>query len=618
MDTVLPPDLAQFDAFLDRLLAVPLLGTARLSPDGRWVAWLWSGLADTRQLWLVPADASVSPRCIVGDDWDCDTFHWAPDSHSIVYGRSRDGDERVGLHQLFLDGRPSRALTEDRPDYYIRGGQLAKDGRALIYAANVDPRSGKPIESGPIYRHDIVTGERRVIAHPERAVTDEAMPRLSSDDRHILYLRSDRDPAGSQLWLTDIDGSFDREIVNVGDRAKVWGLWSPDGSAIVVTAEAGDHRRIGLWRLVDAVVDWLIDDPRRSLSSAFWPSRSPDLVVEEARNARTSHTLLDPDSRREQPFPTADGTAVPIGVAADGAWIARHYGARHPLRLVRLAAGDRPLTLQPLSTLSTGAVPSPQELLPAEDLRWRSVDGMEIQGWLYRAAGTARGTILHIHGGPTWHYEDEFLPLPQYFARAGFNVLQPNYRGSTGFGLAFEEAIKAQGWGGLEQDDILTGADALVQAGIAEPGRIGITGVSYGGYSSWWAITHAPPERIAAAAPICGMTDLVVDYDTCRPDLRPYVEEMMGGSPKQIPQRFFERSPINFVDNIRGRLLIVQGLNDPNVTPIQVDIVRERLDRVGIDYEVLTFADEGHGVAKPANRRILLRRLAAFFAAAFA
>src|SRR5215831_16839198 len=142
MDSLTPPDLAQHDAFLDRLLAVPLIGAARLSPDGRWVAWIWSGLGN-RQLWLAPSDRTAAPRCLIADDWDCDTFHWAADGGSIVYGRSRDGDERVGLHQLFLDGRPPRALTEDRPDYYIRGGQLAKDGRTLIYAANVDPQTHK-------------------------------------------------------------------------------------------------------------------------------------------------------------------------------------------------------------------------------------------------------------------------------------------------------------------------------------------------------------------------------------------------------------------------------------------------------------------------------------------
>jgi len=91
---------------------------------------------------------------------------------------------------------------------------------------------------------------------------------------------------------------------------------------------------------------------------------------------------------------------------------------------------------------------------------------------------------------------------------------------------------------------------------------VGVTGTSYGGYSAWYLITHSPPEIITAAAPICGMTDLEVGagletrsyetrpYKTTRPDLRPLSEEMLGGRPDQVPQRYYERSPINFVQNI--------------------------------------------------------------------
>jgi dipeptidyl aminopeptidase/acylaminoacyl peptidase len=149
--------------------------------------------------------------------------------------------------------------------------------------------------------------------------------------------------------------------------------------------------------------------------------------------------------------------------------------------------------------------------------------------------------------------------------------------------------------------------------GLAQRGRVGIAGISYGGYSSWWAITHFPTEIVAAAAPICGMTDLVIDYETTRPDLRSYSEEMMGGPPAAVPERYRERSPIHFVRNIRGRLLIVQGLQDPNVTPENLNAVRKALDAARVNYEVLTFADEGHGIAKPANRAIQNRRLVAFF-----
>jgi dipeptidyl aminopeptidase/acylaminoacyl peptidase len=123
---------------------------------------------------------------------------------------------------------------------------------------------------------------------------------------------------------------------------------------------------------------------------------------------------------------------------------------------------------------------------------------------------------------------------------------------------------------------------------------------------------------IAAAAPICGMTDLVVDYETTRPDLRPYSEEMMGGSPEEAPARYRDRSPIHVVGDIKGKLLIVQGDNDPNVTPQNVTDVIRRLKAADIAFDVLTFADEGHGIGRPQNQRVLYRRIADFFAHAFA
>jgi dipeptidyl aminopeptidase/acylaminoacyl peptidase len=613
----MPIDLSQHDAFLDRLLKVPQLYSARISPDGRFVAWIWAGLAETTQLWVTAADGAGRPRCLVGDEWDCDSFRWAPDSNSIVYARSQDGDERVGLHQVFLDGRSTVALTEDRPDYYIHGGQLAKDGSTLLFSANVD-EDGTEIEPTLVYVQDGPKGKRRVLARPKRA--HYGWPLLSPDDHHVLYDRNDPHPSGSQLWLTDLAGSIDREIVNVGAEKKADGAWSPDGTSVLVVAEAETHRKIGLWNLASGAFDWLVDDPKRAVADAAWPKRSNEIVVDETQEARPLSYLLDPTTKRERLFgPFSDGALTPVGVLADGAWLAWNYSARVPARLVRVALeASGPRVLGAISQHPSADIPPPDELVAAEDFRWTSEDGLPIQGWLYRARGEAIGTILDIHGGPTAHDEDAFAIDPQYFARAGFNVLQTNYRGSTGFSFAFQESIKLQGWGGAEQIDIRTGAEALIRAGIAERGKVGITGTSYGGYSSWWAITHFPTEIIAAAAPICGMTDLVVDYETTRPDIRPYSEEMMGGTPSAVPERYFERSPINFIDNVKGRLLIVQGANDPNVTPENVAEVKKRLDTAGKKYEVLVFDDEGHGIGRPANRKVLLKRLGEFFAAAFA
>jgi dipeptidyl aminopeptidase/acylaminoacyl peptidase len=130
---------------------------------------------------------------------------------------------------------------------------------------------------------------------------------------------------------------------------------------------------------------------------------------------------------------------------------------------------------------------------------------------------------------------------------------------------------------------------------------------------SWNAITHFPTKVVAAAAPICGMTDLVVDYETTRPDLRPLSEEMMGGSPTEVPEIYSERSPINYVQNIQGKLLIIQGLRDPNVTKANVAEVEKKLEKHGIQYEKLVFDDEGHGIIRQNNVKTLLERLVEFF-----
>jgi dipeptidyl aminopeptidase/acylaminoacyl peptidase len=299
-------------------------------------------------------------------------------------------------------------------------------------------------------------------------------------------------------------------------------------------------------------------------------------------------------------------------------WITSVYSSKQPKDIACINLFDPNSDLnKSLTCVWERTSLTADDLTPAEDFRWTSKDGVEIQGWLYQTAHEPHGTVVTVHGGPTWHSQDQIDSEIQFLVSQGFNVLDPNYRGSTGFGLAFQESIKEDGWGGKEQDDIIAGIDKLLSLGIARDRKVGITGTSYGGYSSWCAITRNSPEVDAAAAPICGMTDLVVDYETTRPDLRPLSEEMIGGSPSEVPEKYFERSPIHFVNNIQGKLLIVQGLQDPNVTPQNVKEVEEALKQANVSYEVLAFKDEGHGVFRPKNLKKLYLRLADFFKAAF-
>jgi dipeptidyl aminopeptidase/acylaminoacyl peptidase len=595
---------------LEALLSVPTLHAPVVSPDGRWVAWSWSRLGPAADVFATPTDGSAPPIRLTETADDTLVVSWTADSSAVVVGQDRDGDERKRLYLVRIaQPQVMEPLTEAPPNYYVRGGQVHRDGRWLIYGANLDAGSGEDIEGTWIYRHELESGERKALARPEKG--NYHAPQLNLPGDTVLYHRNDLDPAGLQVWLVDVEGRNDREILNFGARTKAYGSWFPDGLRVLFVVEAGSHRRVGVWE--DGSVRWLLDDPRRDIEYAFVPPNGGPVVAVEVERTRVRATLLDAESGAEERPPCASG--IPLAPTDRGGWIGLHYSAQQPVDLVRFdPTGEAPTSLTGLWE----RVPlKPEDLVAAEDFSWRSVDALDVQGWLYRTPGRSVGTIVVVHGGPTSCAEDRFNAKIQYLVSRGFDVLTPNYRGSTGFGLRFQESIKEDGWGGREQEDIRTGIEALIRAGVAQPGRVGVTGTSYGGYSAWWAITHFEADLVAAAAPICGMTDLAVDYYATRPDLRPYSEEMMGGTPEEVPDRYRERSPVNFVRNIRGELLIVQGLRDPNVTPDNLYAVTRTLDEHGVPFDLLTFEDEGHGIARPKNLEVLYPRLADFFERAF-
>jgi acetyl esterase/lipase len=609
------------DPFLHQLMTLPTVLEARLSPDKRWVAFTWYRVHENYDVFVVPCDGSQAPIALTHTREATEFVSWTPDSHAVIVSEDHDGDEFTRLFRVDID-RPEvlQPLTEDRPPYFIRGGMLHPNGKYLYYGANYDFSTQKIIEPTWIYRHDLVTGERRVLARPN--APNWTIPELNRSGTHLIYPRRDINPAGRQYWLVDVDGKQDKEILNYGAEIKVFAEWFADNEHIIFLSESTghgtqDYLSLGAYHWPTGQVRWLIDDPRRFLEGK-WVTRDGVVVVDEVRNANHHTTWLDFITGQETSFPHLAGNLLPLGQAEDCVWLALYYSSTSPADLVRLPPTvETSSDLVSLTRVWEHTNIHPNQLSRAEDFHWNSVDGMEVQGWLYRVSPNPKRAIIFIHGGPTAHSENRLNPQIQYYVSRGFNVLDVNYRGSTGFGLKYRQAIKDDGWGGREQADIATGAQALIHAGLAEPGKVGVTGTSYGGYSSWFQITHNPPEIIAAAAPICGMTDLEVDYNTTRPDLRPFSEEMMGGRPDQVPERYFERSPINFVQDIHGKLLIVQGALDPNVSPENVHQVCERLKQYSIPYQLLIFDDEGHGIAKPANQEKLYPQLVDFFEQAF-
>ncbi len=616
-------------SFLDALLTLPVVQAAKVSPNGKLVAWSWARKNRRTNVYVASTcggEDFALPKQLSDLGNDTYVVSWSHDSKSLIVEADDDGNERVRLYQVFVGGHePPKLLTDENPEYFIRGGDLSRDGGCLVYGANFDFETKKLVDSTFVYRHDLVGGERKLLAKPLRSPekVEGNAPVLNSLNTHVLYFRADAHAAGQQAWLVRVDGSEDREILNFGGDRKVSACWLTDGTRIAFLAEFDTGRHLGVFDIVSGAIEWLSRDDVRNFERVATVPGSQSIVVTEVVRGREQAVIVNPDTGRQTVVASKDSTTVrPLARIRKGSsvsWLGLRYGSAHADHLVRFTFDARRRTSAATNVTRLIAASARTRTLEstfvfAEDFYWKSFDGLALHGFLYRAR-RARATVVYIHGGPRERSEDRFDALVQYLVSERFNVLMPNYRGSTGYGLVFQNAIKAKGWGMDEQEDIRSGIEALIRRRIARKGRVGVTGISYGGYSSWHAITHWAPELVAASAPMCGMTDLVVDYETTRPDLRTLSVEMLGGTPREVPEIYRERSPINFVSNIRGRLLIIQGGKDPNVTPENVRQVRVALKRAGVAYQLLEFDNEGHGVSKPENEALLFLSLSRFFCA---
>ena len=609
---------------LDSLMSLPKILSYEpskdvlVSPDKKHLAMSISRIQENYDVFLKSVDGTgdltpltKTPEITVIKDW-------APDSKSILVGEDKARNERVTLYRVFLDSpEEMNPVTEIEPSFFMRGGYFGPRGDFIAYSANYDYDTKKETETFRIVVQDLESGSKTVIARPDKP----AYMRLSVDPngRYILYTRSDEDPSGEQWWIASIDGNEDREILNFGPKAKMSASWTSDGRVLFDTDTLDGVRHnyvgIGLYDLSSGEIQWLSKPTEGgTYSTSDVPRYSNHVIMAEEEDARKKPFLLDLDTDVLQNVTPLRGNLWPITNLGGGDWLGLFYSSTHPGDIIRFNMKELEPSQFTLVTNMLGRTSIQREdLTPAEALRWTSEDNTPIHGWLYRARNPNGRTIVTVHGGPTWHSEDALDPEIQYFCSLGYNVLDPNYRGSTGYGVDFRELIKKDGWGGLDKEDIRTGIEFMILNGFAFPNKVGIYGTSYGGYMSWLAITQFPPDIVAAAAPICGMTDLVVDYETTRPDLRPLSEEMLGGSPKEVPEKYQERSPINYVQNVRGKLLIVQGLRDPNVTKTNVAEVEKRLESNKIQFEKMVFDDEGHGIIREKNVKALLMRLGAFF-----
>ncbi len=603
---------------LDSLLTIPDIRFIHVSPNKKYVALTINRIHENYDIFLLDLKSRSSMIPLTRTPEATFMTDWAPDSKSIIVGEDSAGDERVTLYRVFIDTPFEMIpLTPKQPSYFMRGGLCSPNNDFIVYAVNYDYDTRKETETFRIVVQDIDSEKRTIVARPDKP--NYANLSVHPMGKSILYSRSDEDPAGIQWWTVTPQGDQDREVLNFGATAKVSADWTYDGriafSTDTIDGEKYDSVAIGLYDPISEKAQWLaMPSDENPYDDVSVPKYCQHVLLTRERGGRRRATIYDLEHDTETHCVPMNGNLWPVTQLSLNRWLGYYYSATSPMNLV-LFNPFSPIIkdFDYLTSMLAASGIQPDDLTPAEEYRWISVDNTMIHGWLYRPRFSNGRTLLKIHGGPTSHSEDALNVDIQYLCSLGYTILDPNYRGSTGYGVKFRELIKKDGWGGKDLEDVLTGIRALFENGLANPNRVGIFGTSYGGYMSWNAITHFSHKELAAAVPICGMTDLALDYETTRPDLRPYSEEMLGGSPTEIPEKYHERSPINFVQNIKGRVLMVQGLRDPNVTKANMDEIEKHLNEHKIHYEKLVFDDEGHGIIRDSNIRILLKRLAEFF-----
>jgi dipeptidyl aminopeptidase/acylaminoacyl peptidase len=579
-------------------------GGIDLSPDGTEVAFSWNRtgayelytapLAGDRIIQLTESDTrSVSPR-------------WSPDGTQIAFTRDDAGTERMAIWIVDRDGAHERKLTAD-DDAMHRDIAWSPDGRSIACVANI---GGKRFSVQLI---DAATGARRELTD---GAYEDARPRFSPDGARILF-ESWR--TGSRieadLYLMPAGGGDAMRLDTRGGKSGDSQLarWSPDGRTIAFTSSARGRREIALVDLDGpnaTHLRYLTENPFDEQHPVWRPDARGVVYLQDKDASRAVHRVFSA-SRAATPVADLPGMYEWPGVGPDSETVVMTFtSARRPTD-VWVREGDQ-VTLRPLtdSLAGTGKI-DPKVLVEPVHVRYPAADGRLVPGLLYvphaeAVPGTSTpGAVLYIHGGPTGQHFRWWDPTPQLLANRGLVVLAPNVRGSTGYGREWQE-LNRRDWGGGDLADVMAGIDWLVKERIADPKRIGITGGSYGGYMTLYALARHP-DRFAAGVSSVGVVSWKTLFDTTRGDLREYLIRELGDATKD-PQLYADRSPITHAKNIRAALLVLQGANDPRVPKSEALQIVAALKNSGAPHQYHEYANEGHGFSRIENRIDALRR----------
>jgi dipeptidyl aminopeptidase/acylaminoacyl peptidase len=531
-----------------RRLTAPTVGTADWSPtrpDRLAVVSTESGVS---QAWSWDLATGVR-RQASAEGVGAEEAHLTPDGDGVIWWLDPQGDERGRWMVTPFEGGTPVPLFPGLPDMWMSGLSLVGESVAAGFSDEdsyvIVVRHGSE-PSRELYRHE----------QPAGAGQDwpQGPGGLSADASLVAIWHSERSNIENPA-VRVLDARTGVPIAEVADddMAVVAAGWSPvaGDERLVVLREIGGDVRPWMWspRSGDPVA--LEIDLPGSLSLADWYPDGQHLLLHRDHEATHSLLRLDLSDGSLDVLVEPGGTIGGAGVRPDGSvWLRHEDGTRPP---AWRDAGTR------TQVLHLGDAPPPGRAW--EQLWFQNPSGDRIQGWFMRPDGEPPyPTVVSVHGGPNYHDTDAYEPRRQAFADEGYAVLLVNYRGSTGFGRAFRQALYGN-IGFPESEDINAGLDHVVSRGLVDADRVFLEGWSWGGYlATLNAGLH--PDRWRGVIAGIPVGDSVAAHYESAPALQAWDVAVMGGTPMDVPELFRERNPMTYVDHVRAPMLLIAGEHD--------------------------------------------------------
>ncbi len=579
------------------LFGNPERTSPEISPDGTLLGYLAPDERDVLQVWVRTLGAEDDRAVTTDPQRGIRFFTWTYNPGELLYLQDAGGDENWRLYRTDAGSGEARDLT---PFEGVQAHLVALEpelpGTALVALNRDDPRTHD------VYALELASGELTLDTKNRGDIvgwTADARLRVRAaltgrpDGGWELLTRAtpETDWASMRVWGPEDEG-YPAGFSKDGETLYVRG--SHDANAhrlLAVDMQTGEERVIAEDPQYD-VGGLLIHPTERTVQAvSFERDRLEWRVLDE-------QVVADFDALGD--VHRGDFQVVSRDLA-DRTWIVAYTTDDGPVYYYRYNRADRRATLLFSQRPRLEGLP----LRPMEPVSYATDDGFTIHAYLTLPAEADTGpvpAVVLVHGGPWGRDSWGFNAEAQWLANRGYAVLQPNFRGSTGYGKAFLNAGNRE-WGAKMQNDLTEGARWLIARGIADPEQIAIMGGSYGGYATLAGLAFTP-EVWAAGVDIVGPSSLITLFRTIPPYWEPikaiFAHRM--GDPDEDEEFLRNRSPLFFVDQITVPLLIAQGANDPRVKRAESEQIVEAMRGADKSVEYVVYEDEGHGFARPENR----------------